>query len=709
MVALIPSEADLDRLALDGGELRDDIHLTLAFLGRSFDWSAEQQSLLMRSLVEVTNELPITAEAFGANHWNVGTENPSWVLAIGGIGGVDLSLMHSRVWSVLLEQATDLPTIPAQHEPWVPHICIAYSDDPGLAPVIEERLGKITFEYLRVAFGDDIVDIVLGSAMRDLTTESCVPCGTIADDLTAGGLMPYDVRRGGGTCSAGRWAVVNRNSGKTMGCHGSKADARKQQAALYVKESNGVQDEAELIVQSLELMHEMDVPDDDGELEVLTDEQDEHFHVEDFASVDTTPWNGSAAMGACSNAGCYRSICAGRRAGDPSERQTWALPHHKSSGGPPNAGGVRNALSRLPQTKGLTNAGAARRHLEAHMSSISNTGVEGDEHFAVEDVEDDTTATTDAYVAPNEDGSCPEGYRKLGDNCVADDSSSATTVALGGDPSSGTPPDKRKKANGKQGRGYEVIREQALAVEGTPEGRWEAVLTVEGRETGDGREFGVDSLTWDEMPVTLTYQPPSHGGVSTDGIVVGRIDEIWRDGELIRGRGVFDMKDPAAVDIARKVDEGFLKGVSVDVDDYAADMEFVWPEEAEGSESEEATGLEQILFGRPEKVIYHKGRVRGAAVVTIPAFVEGIIRLVKEDEEGLAAGGSDPFRQYGPVGAHDAPTSDEPWDGHSCPPSPTACTGGCRTAASHSRRSDASTATFLTTRSTTKAASVPLT
>jgi hypothetical protein len=292
---------------------------------------------------------------------------------------------------------------------------------------------------------------------------------------------------------------------------------------------------------------------------------------------------------------------------------------------------------------------------------VKNAGVEDDEFFVVEAEYMDDVDEVQAAVQPDDQGNCPEGYRKLGDNCVpdqSDDSSGGETEAFGGDPSTGTPADKRKKTTRPQQRGYSEIRELALAVEPEPGSRWEAALTVEGRPTGDGREFDVESLVWDEMPVTLTYQPPSHGGMSGDGIVVGRIDEVWREGEFIMGRGVFDMKDPAAAEIARKVKEGFLKGVSVDVDDYAADMEYIWPEEAE--EPESSSSLEQILFGKPEKVVYHKGRIRGAAVVAIPAFVEAKIRLLADDE--VTASAETTYQQYGPIGAHDAPTSDKPWD-----------------------------------------------
>lgn len=92
-------------------------------------------------------------------------------------------------------------------------------------------------------------------------------------------------------------------------------------------------------------------------------------------AVDNTAWDGPAAMSRAAQsdepAAAYRAICAGRREGDPAVQSTWALPHHKNPGDPPNAAGVRNSLSRLPQTDGLTNREAAQSHLEAHMTEIS--------------------------------------------------------------------------------------------------------------------------------------------------------------------------------------------------------------------------------------------------------------------------------------------------------------------------------------------------
>jgi len=88
-------------------------------------------------------------------------------------------------------------------------------------------------------------------------------------------------------------------------------------------------------------------------------------------AVDNSAWDGNRAMGQCSTAAEYRSICAGEHnAGEPDERQHWALPHHYLGQGP-NAAGVRNALSRLPQTQDLRNRDAVQAHLEAHMREVN--------------------------------------------------------------------------------------------------------------------------------------------------------------------------------------------------------------------------------------------------------------------------------------------------------------------------------------------------
>ncbi|WP_413808128.1 phage minor head protein [Streptomyces sp. OE57] len=168
MIALIPTEEDAARLAIDGGEDAGELHLTLYFLGdNGADWTPDQRNELAEGVRARVGELGgnVTGRAFGANHWNAGTDSPSWVWAVGDDRDQDadaptLVRAHAMVTDAL-EDTHERPEIPVQHSPWVPHVCAAYSDDPALLEALEERLGPITFDRLRLAFGGDYIDIPL--------------------------------------------------------------------------------------------------------------------------------------------------------------------------------------------------------------------------------------------------------------------------------------------------------------------------------------------------------------------------------------------------------------------------------------------------------------------------------------------------------------------------------------------------------------------
>ena len=93
------------------------------------------------------------------------------------------------------------------------------------------------------------------------------------------------------------------------------------------------------------------------------------------ADVDNSAWDASKAWhnGAESDdpAAFYAGICAGKKAGDKATQDAWALPYKYHPGDPVNAAGVKNALSRLPQTEGLTNAAEAKATLQAAMKQVS--------------------------------------------------------------------------------------------------------------------------------------------------------------------------------------------------------------------------------------------------------------------------------------------------------------------------------------------------
>lgn len=175
------------------------------------------------------------------------------------------------------------------------------------------------------------------------------------------------------------------------------------------------------------------------------------------------------------------------------------------------------------------------------------------------------------------------------------------------------------------GDAYEAAVPPAVGTE------WEGVIVVEGVETGDGRLFSENAVTWvnpTDAVVSLRRNiEESHGGTpTTKTVLVGRINEIYRDADnpaVVRARGVFDDNGTEGREALRLVREGFLRGISVDPDSISdADVELVFPE---------STGDELAdMFANPELTIYHAGRLRAATLVDIPAFAEAQIYLAPD-------------------------------------------------------------------------------
>lgn len=188
---------------------------------------------------------------------------------------------------------------------------------------------------------------------------------------------------------------------------------------------------------------------------------------------------------------------------------------------------------------------------------------------------------------------------------------------------------------------------------------WEGVLVVEGTPTGDGREFSPAALSWVDGALLRWQKEGSHGGSHDVTVSVGRIDETWRDGDMVRGRGVVDLLNPDGFEVYRRMKDNFAGGISIDADDILdADIEFVWAEDPEDEVVEDGGDIIKMLFGRPEKTIYHGGRIRAATLCDIPAFVEARIGLsVSQVPEIVAASA-----QSGASPIHQTETSDETWN-----------------------------------------------
>lgn len=203
------------------------------------------------------------------------------------------------------------------------------------------------------------------------------------------------------------------------------------------------------------------------------------------------------------------------------------------------------------------------------------------------------------------------------------------------------------------------------------------VLAVEGEPTGDSpkRIFAPGSLEWAATPLALKWQPVEDEG--HDGaVIVGRIDEIWRDGALINFRGVMDSAGVNGAEAERLMGLRMLRGVSIMADDVEeTDVELVYPTPVEPAApmmpdmtppapADGATpppapamhdmmmpGMDMMDMAEPVAEIYHHGRIRSATLLPEPAFVQATVEL---GEAPIVAAA---------VAAHKTPTSDAPWDG----------------------------------------------
>ncbi len=122
------------------------------------------------------------------------------------------------------------------------------------------------------------------------------------------------------------------------------------------------------------------------------------------------------------------------------------------------------------------------------------------------------------------------------------------------------------------------------------------VLVVEGVETGDTprREFDPGVLTWAPLPLSFKFQKyenDAHNGAC----IVGRIDQIWRDGNLLRWTGALDNVGEEGREAIRLRRGNYVRGVSVRSDDIdQADVEAIYPVMEMPPEA--------VMMGEPEEL-----------------------------------------------------------------------------------------------------------
>lgn len=212
MVALIPTPEDASRLAVDDGEPADELHCTLAYLGEAADLDPAARQDIIAAVSAAMDGMPVAeADGFAVavfNPTNAGRET----CIVLGLSGPDVDVVHE-----LADQALVGLPIPDQHSPWHAHLSLIYSDDLSKVAQLVDRTGPVTFDRVRIAFGDDRIDI-------PLLTEP-------EQDPNAGGA--YDNLPDGGEPVAATAGVADENSLKQYWLVGEGAARWKTWTDLY--------------------------------------------------------------------------------------------------------------------------------------------------------------------------------------------------------------------------------------------------------------------------------------------------------------------------------------------------------------------------------------------------------------------------------------------------------------------------------------------
>jgi 2'-5' RNA ligase len=700
MIALMPTPEDAARLAIEGGEAADQLHLTLRYLGKGADFDEASRTAIVDSVRLLAEGMPpITSKIFGAAHWNGNGDEPSWVWSVGDDPeyGQSLEAAQGMAEEALLMAPMDVE-LPAPHTPFVAHICAAYSDELDLIIPMEERLGPVTFDRVRVAFAGDYTDIPLSEGA--LTAAADGPLRRNPTELETRSRVDFAAmdkawhEAVNGTVEA--WSDVQKAQREQItaavqaaaeaddlsrldGLTVDSADGERLLIArmiAYAREAGDAQ-QAEAEAQGV-TVPEWSLDDEaltaaairdrlrqvgrtaarvlgtglvqsavrqamrvwgSGPADQVAAQVDEHLASLSGAAVEDQV---GGAMSAAQNEGRMAVLAVA----PPAEYTATEILDKSSCKPCRDIDGTR--YTTLPDARTAYPSGGYTGCLGGARcrGTLVTVWPQGSDQAAAGMI---LAASANTMPQTNEQGgTVPYSIVQDHPDCGADTPwavvQTDTDELMGCHDSEPAAEEQRAALMAEEGDiPKDMPNSDGMDYAGKT-APWRGPLAIEGQVTGDGREFAPDALTWAELPVPLRWnKEDSHGGdPKTVAVNVGRIDKIWRDGSLIMGEGVLDLSDEDGRKVHGKILGKFLRGVSIDADSIAdADVEFVWPEDVNaGTGDGGEDDLFEMLFAQPEKMIFHGGRIRAATLVDIPAFAEAYIALL--DEAGAVVAGGQP-------------------------------------------------------------------
>ncbi|MFF2650596.1 NUDIX hydrolase [Streptomyces sp. NPDC058045] len=191
------------------------------------------------------------------------------------------------------------------------------------------------------------------------------------------------------------------------------------------------------------------------------------------------------------------------------------------------------------------------------------------------------------------------------------------------------------------------------------DGTWTGTVALVNEWSADGRMLALaDGADIDVRPLPLPVTVQYVTGPGHDGATVGlmTLDEVWQDGHRVMGRGRIDVDDPQGAALARKIDRGFLRFVSADIDQ--ADGRVVCVAE----DGTPVDGCDPAEDGTETGEMYTSWRIMGASLLAHPAFPEAQIALAENDSNS----DSDDIVGYNPAWGCVRTDGDGGWETADC-------------------------------------------
>lgn len=572
-IGLVPS--DPEALALKGFEPADRLHMTLVFLGEAAD-----QPLSFEDTVSAVGSLELEAVPVEADCMGYAVLNPN-----GGTNpktGDDLEpalvlMYQSDSLSELRAGLVDTFGDPAGFPVWIPHITLGYSVDPVEYETVTGKVKPVTFDRIRIAYGDQVEDISLGgSEMGKTATEKELHLPGQHDQQDHAGGDGGGKKEGGDkdlsavkerrpSNNQQNWGVekvysygsraaflkepmpANNDKWEVIfsGPNGSGQEfiSTEKRGETFDKKSEAVQYAKELVAPKKKEETAM------NNSEKL--EYDESKHPRDRGrwtdkeGGEKTPKPIDKEKQGPGTRYWFESPKDAQRFAEEKEKAGFVIMNDADQQDPDAGPSVW--IGKGEKAKEVKESGIDPASEAAGSSGLQK---ETEDREAPKPIPEEVEAPGE-IVVPD-----PNRIRAL--TMVDLPAFSGARIKLEGEPDE----------NGMQ----PWVSDPAVA--------------YVNKTTGDGRKF-LDML-WAEPPLPLRWAPEDEG-YHFGAVVVGRIDEVGREGDMMVARGVIDTNLPEGKLLIRMMENSMAGGVSADLD---------WDEPKDEGEPTEAPDKEATM--RPE-------------------------------------------------------------------------------------------------------------